>query len=426
MHPSHKRIWIPGLITLTALVAVILWASSTSSRVFAKPELGAKPELASGPDSSSGWRIGEPITYETLTVFPVLSSQDAYTADFETLDAALASGEAIVAEQGEYMHRSRNGVAPAVMGSSGAQVNQLVLVNRGKKPLLLLAGEVVSGGKQDRIIGKDRIIPIGAQPLPLDVFCVEHSRWTSGGDTFAAAKTMVHPTVREQAAVDQDQNKVWAAVRGDSVGSAAGVGSGRGSGAGGGSGGGAAPGAAEAARERAEMSSNLEVTAPQISPQQLSRVMADAAPTQGYRSIYQSAAVGPSVENFALEVERRFNRATSGLKGEHVVGVIIAFGGEVAWSDIFASSQLFDAYWPKLLRSYAVEALTRPATREKVSFDDARDFLRPAIGHVREETEPGVYRWQERNQGRETEIQLAALDTKPPLTLHWLKVLRTN
>jgi hypothetical protein len=422
MHPSLKRIWIPGVIILAALVAVIVWALSTSSRVYAKPDFASElaPGLASGPDSSSGWRIGEPITYETLTVFPVLSSQDAYTADFETLDAALASGEAIVAEQGEYMRRSRNGAEPAVLSSSGgAQVNQLVLVNRGKKPLLLLAGEVVSGGKQDRIIGKDRIIPIGAQPLPLDVFCVEHSRWTGSGNTFAAAKTMVHPTVREQAAVDQDQNKVWAAVRGDSVGSATGVGSGSGGGVG-------ATSAGAAARERSELSSNLEVTAPQISQQQLSSVMASAAPTQGYRSIYQSAAVGPSVENFALEVERRFNRATSTLKGEHVVGVIVAFGGEVAWSDIFASSQLFDAYWPKLLRSYAVEALTRPATRETVSFDDARDFLRPATGHVREETEPGVYRWQERSQGRETEIQLTALETKPPLTLHWLKVLRTN
>ena len=416
MHPSHKHIWIPGLIILAALVAVIVWTISTSSRVY------AEPELASGPDSSSSWRIGEPITYETLTVFPVLSSQEAYTADFETLDAALASGEAIVAEQGEYMRRSRNGAEPAVMSSGGgAQVNQLVLVNRGKKPLLLLAGEVVSGGKQDRIIGKDRIIPIGAQPLPLDVFCVEHSRWTNGGSTFAAAKTMVHPTVREQAAVDQDQNKVWAAVRGDAVGSGSGGGV-----AGGRVGATTSAGAAARAQAQSEMSSNLEVTAPRISPEQLSSVMASAAPTQGYRSIYQSAAVGPSVENFALEVERRFNRATSGLKGEHVVGVIIAFGGEVAWSDIFASSQLFDAYWPKLLRSYAVEALTRPATRETVSLVDARDFLRPAFGHVREETEPGVYRWQESSQGRETEIQLAALDTKPPLTLHWLKVLRTN
>ena len=393
MHPSHKLHWIPSLVILAALAAVILWTFNAAPRVL------AERELASGPDSASGWRIGEPITYETLTVFPVLSSQEAYTADFETLDAALASGEAIVAEQGDYMRRSRNGNGgsnPAI--SSGPQVNQLVLVNRGKKPLLLLAGEVVSGGKQDRIIGKDRIIPVGAKPLPLDVFCVEHSRWTGGSDVFVAAKTMVHPSVREQAAVDQDQSKVWAAVRSDTA----------------------------AAREQASASTSVEVTAPQISSQQLSRVMASAAPTEGYRNIYQSADVGPSVENFALEVERRFNHATSGLRGEHVVGVIVAFGGEVAWSDIFASSQLFDTYWSKLLRSYAVEALTRPAAREKVSFEDAREFLRPATGHVREETEPGVYRWQERSQGRETEIQLTALETKPPLTLHWLKVLRTN
>jgi hypothetical protein len=392
MHPSLKLIWNPGLIILAALAALILWTFTSAPRVL------AEPELVYGPDSASGWSIGEPVAYETLTVFPVLSSQKTYTADFETLDAALASGAAIVAEQGEYMRRSRNGVEPNAATFSGPQVNQLVLVNRGKKPVLLLAGEVVSGGKQDRIIGKDRIVPVGAKPLPLDVFCVEHSRWAGGSDTFAAAKMMVHPTVREQAAVDQDQSKVWAAVRGDSA----------------------------AARARADMSSNLAVAPPAISSRQLSTVVASAAPTLAYRDIYQSSEIGPSVENFALEVERRFNRATSGLKGEHVVGVIVAFGGEVAWSDIFASSELFDAYWPKLLRSYAVEALTRPAAREKVSLQDARDFLRPATGHVREETEPGVYRWQERSQGRETEIQLEALEPKPPLTLHWLKVLRTS
>jgi hypothetical protein len=396
MLASHKWIWITGLGAIVTIAAMFFWSyCAPHTTAAAGPLLETVTESQTGSD----WRIGQPVTYETLTVFPVLSSQEASTAGFETLDTALASGTAIVAEQGDYMRRTRGGngeQAPAI--SSGPQVNQLVLVNRGKRPLLLLAGEVVSGGKQDRIIGKDRIIPVGAKPLPLDVFCVEHSRWTNGGDTFAAGKTMVHPTVRAEAAVSQDQSKVWAAVRGDTA----------------------------AARAQSSMSSSLAVAAPQISSQQLSHVMASAAPTEGYRSIYQSAAMGPSVENFALEVEKRFNRATSDLKGEHVVGVIVAFGGEVAWSDIFASSQLFDAYWPKLLRSYAVEALTRPGSRETVSLVDARDFLRPAIGHVREETEPGVYRWQERNQGRETEIQLEALEPKPPLTLHWLKVLRTN
>jgi hypothetical protein len=103
-----------------------------------------------------------------------------------------------------------------------------------------------------------------------------------------------------------------------------------------------------------------------------------------------------------------------------VVGVIVAYGGEVAWGDAFASSELFEAYWPKLLRSYVVEALTRPTTRENASFDDARDFLRPASGHVREESEPGIYRWSERTEGNESEIELEALRPKEML-LHWMK-----
>lgn len=110
------------------------------------------------------------------------------------------------------MRRTRDGDAEPVY-TGGSQVSQLVLVNRGKRPLLLLAGEVVSGGKQDRIIGKDRIVPIGSAPLPLDVFCVEHGRWTGDSMQFSAAETMVHPTVRAQAAVKQDQSQVWAAVR---------------------------------------------------------------------------------------------------------------------------------------------------------------------------------------------------------------------
>jgi len=158
-----------------------------------------------------------------------------------------------------------------------------------------------------------------------------------------------------------------------------------------------------------------------ISTRDTEAVIASVAPTESYRQIYQSRAVSSSVESFAEQIERRFNRATSGLKGERVVGVVVAFGGEVAWSDAFASSELFEAYWPKLLRSYAVEALTWHSTRESASLEDAREFLRPATGHFREETEPGVYRWRESTAGRVAQIELEALAPKP-MTLHWLKV----
>ncbi len=374
-----------------------------------KPDWGSNTRVAAaagGGGSSQPWELGPPVTYQDLTIFPVISSQNPDTSDFETLDQALSSGDAVISEQGGYMRRTRDG-EPVPVYTGGSQVNQLVLVNRGKRPLLLLAGEVVSGGKQDRIIGKDRIVPIGSAPLPLDVFCVEHGRWTGDSMNFSAAETMVHPTVREQAAVKQDQSQVWAAVRDETpkVGESESVtveGQARGMSAG------AAGGVA---------------AAPPALPQAAIGGVISEAPTQSYRRIYQSPMVQNSVEGFAEEMSRRFDRATSGIKGGHVVGVVVAFGDDVAWSDIFASSQLFDTYWPKLLRSYVVEALTRPAFRQAATIDDARDFLRPATGRTQEETEPGVYVWREQSVDGLTQIELEALAPRP-ITLHWLRVAR--
>ena len=53
MHPSHKRIWIPGLIILAALAAVIVWAFSTSSRVYAKPELAVQDPIRPAAGASA-------------------------------------------------------------------------------------------------------------------------------------------------------------------------------------------------------------------------------------------------------------------------------------------------------------------------------------------------------------------------------------
>jgi hypothetical protein len=402
------------ILAATALLVILAVASimaTTTTRAWGGVPVFLPPAPLP-PGNEQGWRLGDPVTYENLTIFPVLAARDANTSGFATLDEALASGDAIITEQGSYLRRTRDGAQQPVY--SGAQVNQLVLVNRGKRPLLLLAGEVVSGGKQDRIIGKDRIVPVGAPPLPLDVFCVEHGRWTGGSDKFAAANTMVHPSVREKAAVDQDQGQVWAAVRSGTTSSQTVVVDGASSTAAGGAKTTTGSGTAASAAAR-----------PRVPVTTIETQMATVAPTQSYRKIYQSPAVGASVEDFVNEVERRFARARRELKGERVVGVIVAYGSEVAWSDIFASSELFDVYWPKLLRSYAVEAVTRPVMREAASLADAHDFLRPASGHIREETEPGVYRWRERSEGRRSEIELEALEPKP-LTLHWMKVLRAS
>jgi ARG/rhodanese/phosphatase superfamily protein len=397
---QRRTILSLGVLGLVSLAAGI----GLAARAVRVPSAAAGRGGGAAPQPSADWRLGDGITYENLTIFPVLSRDSADTRGYETLDEALASGDAIVSESGTNAMRRWRENSPTpdfVLEGSGAQVNQLVLVYRGKRPLILLAGELLSGGKQDRIIGKDRIIPVGAQPLPLDVFCVEHGRW-SEGDKFSASNIIVHPAVREKAAVDQEQESVWAAVSGDSPAASAGS-------AGGGVGSG---GSAEAAP-------------PEFSSGAVAGAIASRAPTQSYAKIYDSPDVGPSVSAFADEVQQRFARATANLKDDHVVGVVVAYGGEVAWSDVFASPDLFASYWPKLLRSYIVEALSRPTTQEHATLDDARQFLEPLVGRETTESEPGVYRWREISTERYAEI---SLDTLQPadLRLHWLKIHRSN
>lgn len=62
-----------------------------------------------GGGSAQPWELGAPVTYQDLTIFPVISSQNADTSDFETLDQALSSGDAVISEQGGYMRRTRDG-----------------------------------------------------------------------------------------------------------------------------------------------------------------------------------------------------------------------------------------------------------------------------------------------------------------------------
>jgi len=195
--------------------------------------------------------------------------------------------------------------------------------------------------------------------------------------------------------VEQKQTEVWAAVSGGTMAGASG-----------------SPAAPNAPAARLRTSD-------------LQDAISSEAPTQSYRKIYESRRVGGSVDSFVDQVQRRFARATSGLKGERVVGVVVAYGGEVAWSDIFASGELFHQYWSKLLRSYAVEALARPTLRETASADDAREFLRRPNGREVQETEAGVYRWREITEGSLALIELDALQPKT-MTLHRLLLHRTS
>ena len=176
------------------------------------------------------YTVHDPFTSGNLTIYPITAAEQHDTREFLTLDEGLRNGEVEVTEYAAVrpMVRPRPGgtVQPAPYHANGASVNTLMLINHSQRPLLLLAGEIVTGGKQDRVVGKDRIVAPNAEPVDLNVFCVEPGRWTERaansvsstngavafGYSAGATAPMAQPSVRANAMVAKDQQKVWDSV----------------------------------------------------------------------------------------------------------------------------------------------------------------------------------------------------------------------
>jgi hypothetical protein len=287
-----------------------------------------------------------PIRRSNLTIFPVVTGRSHDTSSFLTLDEGLRSGEVVVSEAGTVQPLIRGRVRPV---PGGAQVNRLVLVNNSERPLILLAGEILTGGKQDRVVGKDRIVPPESDPIDLAVFCVEPGRWVATKYDFGSFHTqMAQPSVRRSAMADQDQRKVWSEVH-------------------------------------ASAAAMVAVTSPQAAR--------DIESTSSYAGVMTNEEVKQRVEAVAAPLAQSYREVMRELRDRNAVGVVVAVNEEIIWADLFASSALLEKYWPKLIRSYAAEALTRPGAPGRPDLKSAQAFLEDfAARRETVESEPGVYR----------------------------------
>ncbi len=331
---------------------------------------------AGGVPPTSGYTVLAPIRHGNLTVFPVVATRSYDTQEFLTLDEGLRSGEVIVTESGSaqpLMRRRRTPTPP------GAQVNQLVLVNNSKRALILLAGEIVTGGKQDRVIGKDRIIPAESDPIDLNVFCVEPGRWTGSSEKFDARNgAMAQPAVRAKAMAEKDQAQVWS----------------------------------EVGKAREAMS--LAVPAP-------------AAPavmgTSSYAGVMQNEQVKQQVDSVAEPIQRNYQSLIQQLRNQNAVGVAVAVNGQMVWADIFASTNLLEKYWPKLVRSYAAEAVVTRTKDRGADIKLAQEFLNHLDGrHETVDSEPGLYRHTEIAGDGFRAFELTSLLPKTGFDLHLAKM----
>ncbi|MGH9862139.1 MAG: ARPP-1 family domain-containing protein, partial [Candidatus Acidiferrales bacterium] len=357
----------------------IRWILFVALAITLAATLGSASTRRGPYEGLRGWQVHEPLVYSNLALFPVTHIDGHDSSGYLTLDEGLASGEVEVTELGAGLIRRRPGLPPP----TGAQVNTVTLINHSKRALLLLAGEIVTGGKQDRVISKDRIVPPGADPLPLDVFCVEPGRWTGASLAFEGKSFMAAPHLREKAAVAKNQQEVWDA--------------------------------AGALRSR---------VAARVPATQAGAAEADLNASSSYAQLERSDALKGRIDQASNRLQRDYERALrEALRGKKVVGVIVAINGEVVWADLFADPGLFERYWPKLLRSYVVEALSVPVVEHaQANVAAAEKFLLESQGREITETEPGEYRLRQVEHPRYNIFELASLLEKGEPMMHFNKL----
>jgi len=224
-----------------------------------------------------------PLSHANLAVFPVVYTADKprNQVDYLVLDEGMEKGLVKVVEKGE-----------------SGDVNQLELRNTSDRPLFLMAGEVVIGGKQDRIIGKNTIVaPRTTEQVP--VFCVEHGRWSGRKAEFSSAQALAHTELRKRASF-KDQSEVWK----------------------------------------------------EVSAKNAKRNLSNGTDT--YRGVAQDGSVKKSIDGYDKAIRAKLASVT---EKDKMIGFVVALDGKVVAIETFASPSLFRKFQDKLLRSYFVEAV---------------------------------------------------------------------
>jgi hypothetical protein len=91
---------------------------------------------------------------------------------------------------------------------------------------------------------------------------------------------------------------------------------------------------------------------------------------------------------------------------------------------VFASQRLFASYWPKLLKSYVVDAIGDYKGDRRPGVDEAETYLRQREGAVTTTTQEGVYQLVKTEQAAYAVFELRDISLASPLRLHFNKMDR--
>ncbi len=203
-------------------------------------------------------------------------------------------------------------------------VNELKIENIGDEAVFIQSGDIVKGGKQDRVITSSLIVPPKSGEVPLAAFCVEQGRWSARGTESVARFTSSYESVPSREA-----KLAMKAPRAAATGST---------------------GENRTASRQADVWDSVSKMQMKLS----SGVRADVASPSSETSLQLS------LENEKLKEQRSaYVKAlqAAGEGGGDIVGYAFAINGKLNSVDVYASNGLFRKMWAKQVQSAATEAI---------------------------------------------------------------------
>ncbi len=249
--------------------------------------------LACSSAPAADLRISGPYTHDNLSLYLLHGPRNQAGQKLLTLQEAMDQRKVVVYETG--------------------QVNQLSIENQSDDDVYIQSGDIVKGGRQDRVLTTDLILPAHSGKLPIASFCVEHGRWTRRGDEAAGQfstsnQAVSFKSLKLAVRAEKDQRRVW-----DEVANA----------------------------------------------QEVLATSTGARPS----------AASPTSMQLTLENKRVVDAANAYVQAlakimdgkTDVVGYAYALNGKLNSADVYASHDLFLRMWPKMLGSTAAEAVAEKA-----------------------------------------------------------------
>jgi hypothetical protein len=283
------------------------------------------------------YRISQPYSHKNLTIFLIHGKNETSKTNIITLPEALERRIFRVYETGD--------------------VNELTVENISKEfDVFIQSGDIVKGGKQDRVLAVSIIIPAQSGRVSIDAFCVESGRWQKRQSEDAkqfgsSSERLVTKDLKLAANGDRSQQEVWNKV--------------------------------------AEAKSSLQLS-------------------------LENQKVASSVGEYV----RNLSGVTIGKSD--VIGYAFAVNGQINSADIYVSNALFKKLWPRMLKAAAVEAVANSRgvrLAEPVKSDEVKGFIADADkGRANERSVSGSASIVTRE--RKDNVVFEARDDKSKVVVH--------